>query len=196
MTTKILAVDDEAEILELIRNYFELQQTEITTSSDPVEAMKKIAAGNFSLVISDLKFPGKYSGMDILKAAKKRNKATEVIIITGYGTIESAVDAMKLGAYDYVTKPFKIEELCIKSKRILEMQGLRNSLDLGDEELTLLSETASGNIGTLEWKLQELEGKLRNTGAQLKQVLKNMKAGDPAYKQLQELCEDLGKKEE
>lgn len=194
MTTRILAVDDEVEILELIQNYFQLQQTDITVSSDPADAMKKIASGNYSLVISDLKFPGKYSGIDILKAAKQRNAETDVMIMTGYGTIESAVEAMKLGAYDYVTKPFKIEELCIKSKRILEMQGLRKSLAQDDDELNMLSETAGGNIGNLEWKLQELEAKLRKTETGLRQLLKKLKPGDPVHKQIKELCEELSGK--
>lgn len=196
MMKNILAVDDEVEILELIRGYFQMRQCEISTSSDPEDAMKKIASANYSLVITDLKFPGKYSGMDVLKAAKKRNPNSEVIIITGYGTIENAVEAMRLGAYDYVTKPFKIEELCIKAKRVMEMQELKSALDQEHNDLVEIEETAGGNIGSLEWDLQGLEIKVKKASVELKNLLAKLKKDNPAHDDIKAIYEELVKKDE
>lgn len=120
---KILVVDDE----EMIRNLFHdiLTQTgyRVKTAKDGSEAIKLIEEESFEIVITDLKMPG-ISGIALLEYILGINPDISVIIITGYGTIESAVNAIKKGAYDYISKPFELEEMKVTIKRAAEKQRL------------------------------------------------------------------------
>ena len=91
------------------------------------DALEKIGKTDFDLVITDLKLD-KISGMEVLKAAKKNNPQTEVIMLTGYGSIETAVAAMKAGAIDYLTKPIDAEELKLAIGRAQERQQLKSEV--------------------------------------------------------------------
>jgi two-component system, NtrC family, response regulator len=91
---------------------------EVTTACDGVEAIKCLRARAFDVVITDLSMPGK-DGIEVLKAARERAPETQVILITAYGTIETAVEAMRIGAYDFITKPFQLAELELKVRKIL-----------------------------------------------------------------------------
>jgi DNA-binding NtrC family response regulator len=126
---KILVVDDEKDMLVLLdRMLTSRPGFKVTTCSDPVEAVKLIDEKNPDLVITDLKMPN-LSGMDILEHARKKSWSTAVIIMTAYATIESAVEATRKGAFDYITKPFRkdrilrIVEQALKW-RLLELENL------------------------------------------------------------------------
>ena len=91
------------------------------------DAIEKIGKNDFDVVITDLKLD-KVTGLDVLRAAKSNNPKTEVIMLTGFGSVESAVAAMKAGAIDYLTKPFDTEELLLAVQRAMERQRLRSEV--------------------------------------------------------------------
>ncbi len=107
---RLLVVDDKASIRQLLRAAFEEQGCVVDTASSGEEAIKRLGESRFSIILTDLSMPGK-SGMDVLRAAKSASPETEVILITAYGTIETAVEAMRLGAADFITKPFQLAEI-------------------------------------------------------------------------------------
>lgn len=122
----ILVVDDEKDMLTLlVRILSSRTPYKLFTADNPVEAFKIIDKNEIDLVLTDLKMPT-FSGMDILEHAKKKSFSTAVILMTAYGTIESAVEATRRGAFDYVTKPFRKERIL----RVVD-QGLKwRSLEL------------------------------------------------------------------
>jgi two-component system NtrC family response regulator len=103
----MLVVDDKANMRELLEATFTEHGIKVTAASNGEDAIAAIKDQVFDIVITDLNMPGK-SGMDVLKAAKSANPDTEVIMITAYGSIDTAVEAMRLGASDFITKPFKL----------------------------------------------------------------------------------------
>ena len=107
---KILAIDDEQNIRHLIRNEFMLEGFDVTSAKSGEEGLGFLDSQDYDVVLLDLKLP-KMSGIETLKLLKRKNPRSEVIMITGYGDIHSAVESVKLGARDYVTKPFKLDEL-------------------------------------------------------------------------------------
>jgi DNA-binding NtrC family response regulator len=106
----ILAVDDEPNIRRLIRNEFTLEGYDVATASNGEECLAMFKHKPFDVVLLDIRLP-KIDGFEVLRKIKDVSKATEVIMITGYGDIQSAVKSLKLGARDYVTKPFKLDDL-------------------------------------------------------------------------------------
>jgi len=115
---KILAIDDEKNIRHLISNEFSLEGFEVVTAASGEEGLKLFNSRMFDMVLLDIKLP-RLSGIEILKQMKQKSPATEVIMITGYGDIRTAVESIKLGARDYVTKPFKLGELLALVRRAI-----------------------------------------------------------------------------
>jgi CheY-like chemotaxis protein/glycine cleavage system H lipoate-binding protein len=107
---KILVVDDEITVCKSIRNAIVSDDYEVDTSLSGEEALKKQAEKNYDLVITDLMMPG-ISGLDLLKGLKDMSSPAKVIMITGYPTIRTAVQSVKMGAFDYLPKPFTPAEL-------------------------------------------------------------------------------------
>lgn len=126
---RILVVDDEFLLRDSIRIVLEKEGYEVFTAADGEEAMKQLAAGLPQVVISDIKMPN-MDGIELLKAIKSEHPEVEVVMLTGYPMIEAAVNAIKLGAYDYITKPFKINNLNLTLVQALERQRL--SREVGD----------------------------------------------------------------
>lgn len=111
MEVKVLIVDDEPDMLTLLTRIFAKEPAYIVdVTSDPRKALEMITKNLYHVVITDLKMPN-VDGMQILEAVKAKDKNTAVIILTAYGTIESAVEATKKGAFDYVTKPFRKDRI-------------------------------------------------------------------------------------
>ncbi len=94
------------------------------TAENGADALKAVQAEIFDLVITDVKMPG-VDGMEVLKTVKEVSPETVVIMITAFATTETAVEAMKLGAYDYITKPFKVDEIKLIIQKALEKRHLR-----------------------------------------------------------------------
>ena len=124
---KILIIDDEKNICTSLTYALEDDYT-IFSETNPDKGVEIIKNDNINLVLLDLKI-GNINGIDILKEIKNINKNIVVIMMTAYGTIESSVEAMKIGAYTYLTKPLNIDELVITIKQALEYQGLFNKVN-------------------------------------------------------------------
>ncbi|MGD9211388.1 MAG: sigma-54 dependent transcriptional regulator [Desulfobacteraceae bacterium] len=121
---EILFVDDDPKILDLVKAYLFRQGLEVTTHHDGLKAIETVKKKNFDIVFSDLMMPS-IDGLTLLKAIKQVSPETEVIIVTGYASIESAIEALKLGGYDYLQKPINFERLRILIDRIAEKKRLQ-----------------------------------------------------------------------
>jgi len=121
---KILIAEDEEIMRITLQDGLSKEGYQVTTAGDGREGLEKFGQGDFDLVIADLRMP-KLDGIQLLKEVKHLSPETPVIMITAYGTIETAVQAMKLGAYDYLTKPLLIEELLMMMEKIFQFQHLQ-----------------------------------------------------------------------
>ncbi len=120
---KILIVDDDRIILDSLCEYLTLEGYETTGAESFTAAVSKLKARQFALVVTDVNMPDG-DGFEILATVRKHYPKTVVIVITGYGTIESAVEAIKMGAYDYLTKPVVDDELLLAVERAIRQQSL------------------------------------------------------------------------
>lgn len=121
---RILVIDDEKDMLSLLSRIIQRGAGhEVTTHSDPFKAMAALASDSFDLVLTDLKMP-KVNGIQILKKAKKISPDTPVVIMTAYATIESAVEAIQIGAFDYISKPFRRERILVTTEKALRWHEL------------------------------------------------------------------------
>lgn len=120
---RILVIDDDAYIRNACTDFLKSVGYDTLSAESGEKGVEILEGGNFNMVITDFKMPG-MDGLDVLKHVKATSPNTDVIVITAHGTIENAVQAMKLGAYDYLTKNFDLDELDIIVKRCLEKQRL------------------------------------------------------------------------
>ncbi len=127
MDKNILIVDDEEDILSLLADTISRWGYNPIIARDGEDALEKIQSLPIDLVLTDLKMP-KLDGVRLLKKIKQADDRTEVILFTGYPAVESAVEAMKVGAFDYLIKPVDIEELRLKIERGLEHRNMDKNL--------------------------------------------------------------------
>ena len=120
---RVLVVDDEKFIRDIIADFLGMEGYIVRTAEDGSSAMKELERARYDMVISDLKMP-RMGGLDLLKEVSKTHPDTLTVIMTGFGTVETAIDAMKRGAYDYILKPFKVEEVVHIVQRGLEKRRL------------------------------------------------------------------------
>ena len=131
---KILVVDDEEYMLKLFRKILVKEGHEVLSADSGVEAVALVKEEAFDLMISDLVMPD-FDGMDLLKEIKTRYPDMPFIVITAYGTVESAVEAMKTGAFDYLTKPFRKDDILLVVGKALQYCQLRDEVKRLREEL-------------------------------------------------------------
>jgi DNA-binding NtrC family response regulator len=124
---KVLVVDDDVEMCRLLSDVLKEQAFSVNTTDNSLEASKILKKEEFDIVITDLKMKG-LKGLDLLEETKQVSPLTPVIIITAFGTIESAIQAIKMGAYDYITKPFQMDELVLTVKKALENRLLKKEV--------------------------------------------------------------------
>jgi two-component system response regulator AtoC len=124
---RILVVDDDKELADGLVEHLSNLGYSTTAAYSGREGLSRFENGDFQVVITELKMPD-MDGMDSLEAVKARYKRAVVMVITGYGTIESAVKAMKKGAYDYISKPVNMKELEVIINRALERHRLSRGL--------------------------------------------------------------------
>lgn len=125
----VLAVDDEQNIRRLIRDEFTLEGYDVTTAKNGEEGLALIQRKSYDVILLDIKLP-KLNGIEVLKKIKEFSSSIEVIMITGYGDVKSAVDSLKLGARDYVTKPFKLDDLLAIVQEAVSESKAKKSLPL------------------------------------------------------------------
>jgi two-component system response regulator PilR (NtrC family) len=127
---RILVVDDERSMREVLFSMLKNEGYDVTLAEGGEAAIEAVRRETFDAIITDVRMP-KVDGLQVLKASKEISPSTVVIMLTAFGSSETAVEAMKLGAYDYITKPFKYDEVTLNIKRALERKRLR------DENLNL-----------------------------------------------------------
>ena len=124
---RILVVDDDVEMCRMVSDILKGEGFSVVAVHDSLEAAKLLRKEEFDVMVTDLKMKG-LKGLDLLEEANKVAPLTPVIIITAFGTIESAIKAMKMGAYDYITKPFKMDELVLTVRKALENRLLKKEV--------------------------------------------------------------------
>jgi DNA-binding NtrC family response regulator len=125
---RILIIEDDKRLREVLKKILGREGFDVEITGDGASGIAKIKQDFFEIALTDLKMPG-MDGMEVLRAIKNISPKTYVIMMTAFGTIDSAVQAMKNGAFDYLTKPFKAEELLIVIRRALEDKGLRKKVE-------------------------------------------------------------------
>ncbi len=123
MTQKILVIDDDVSLRRVVEYNLQDAGYQVLSAASGEEGLALFAEEAPAVVISDMKMPG-MDGMQVLKAIKERSPETLVIMVTAFGTVDVAVDAMKAGAYDYITKPFNRDELRLIVAKALQFRGL------------------------------------------------------------------------
>jgi len=131
----ILIVEDKDSMAQMLRETLEAEGYCVVLAGDGQDGIRQIRDSRFDLILSDLKLPRK-DGLDVLKAARAESQLTPVILMTAFGTVETAVAAMKEGAFDFITKPFDTDHLLLLIKRALENQRLVTENILLKDELT------------------------------------------------------------
>ena len=121
--TRILVVDDEEIVRESLSGWLEKDGFLVESVAEGKVAVERLEAGRWSVLLTDLKMPG-MDGLQLLEEARKRQPELVVVLMTAYATIDTAVSAMKLGAYDYLVKPFDPEELSLMMQKIVSRQAL------------------------------------------------------------------------
>ncbi|MBF0119861.1 MAG: sigma-54-dependent Fis family transcriptional regulator [Desulfobacterales bacterium] len=148
MIGNILIIDDEKDMLTLLKRIIsEETKHKVTTESDPIKALELFSQRHFDIVITDLKMP-KIDGIKLLEEVKKISPDVSVIILTAFATIETAIDAIRKGAYDYITKPFKRELILLTldkaikwQEMVIENKALRQELAEKEEFSSLVGST-------------------------------------------------------
>jgi DNA-binding NtrC family response regulator len=127
MKIKLLLVDDEKDFIESLAERLQLRDFDVKSALNGDDAIKLVRENEFDVIVLDVKMPGK-SGIETLKEIKIINQLSQVIMLTGHATVESAIQGMKLGAYDYIMKPTVTEDLINlinKAYKIVEEQKER-----------------------------------------------------------------------
>jgi DNA-binding NtrC family response regulator len=125
MAEKILIVDDEIDMLELLELIItDRTDYEVVTTNSPLEAPDLMKHQAFDLLITDLRMPD-LDGIELIEIVKQIDDQIPFIIITAYGTIESAVEAMRKGAFDYITKPFRQEQILLTIEKVMKWRRLQ-----------------------------------------------------------------------
>ncbi|MEJ2696030.1 MAG: sigma-54 dependent transcriptional regulator [Candidatus Sulfobium sp.] len=150
---KILVIEDEKSMREVLKILLEEEGYDVAAVPDGLQGMEAIGNNIFDLVITDIKMPGA-DGFEVLNLVKEVHPETIVIMVTAFGTTESAIEAMKKGAYDYINKPFKIDEIRLIVRKAFEKKRLSDELILLREKFQ--SSFRLENIIGKSTRMQEL----------------------------------------
>jgi DNA-binding NtrC family response regulator len=145
---EILVIEDNESLREVLKEALTTEDYSVTEAGSAEEGLEKFRDGDFDLVISDLKLP-EADGLSVLEAVKKEKPDTDVIIITAYGTVDKAVDAMKKGASDFITKPFSIDQIRLQAAKVLRTKKIK-------EENSYLRQNAQKAIIGSSKRLKEI----------------------------------------
>ena len=153
--SSVLVIDDKESIRKMLSQTLVAEGHEVESAANGFEGIKKSKSKQYDVVLTDLKMPD-MDGISVLSAVREENPDASVIVMTAYGTIETAVEAMKRGAFDFLTKPFDTDHLNVLIKRAMETRQLMN-------ENMMLKEALKLNLG---------DGKIIGTSEKVKEVLK------------------------
>ena len=166
----VLIVDDDKTLCKMLEDMLSKEgQLNVTSAHDGLDATQKIKEKKFDLILTDLMMPG-VDGIEVLRVAKEIDDNVHVIIVTGFASLETAMEAIKKGAYDYITKPFRLEEIkvavenvCEKIRLVRENQELVDSLTMAYNDIEDLKESRDGlnmKVDTINEKMEERQGQL------------------------------------
>jgi two-component system response regulator AtoC len=163
MTSKIpekrlLVIDDEENMRHMLSKVLGKTGYIVETASNGHEGLKMIQSSEFDFILCDIKMPN-MSGMDFLKAARDKISTATVIMMSAYGTIDTAIEAMKLGAYDYISKPFKTDEVYLTLKKAEERESLRQENRQLKERIKKIE--GNFNFGNLVAKSEAMQSMFR-----------------------------------
>jgi DNA-binding NtrC family response regulator len=139
---RVLIVDDEVKFLEAIARRLKMRELEVVTASNGSEALEIARTQTFDVALLDLKMPG-LNGKEVLEILKREHKFLEVVILTGHGSVDSAVECTRLGAFAYLPKPYELEKLLEVLRRAYEAR-LRNKFGADQERMDKLARLATG----------------------------------------------------
>ncbi len=157
---KLLIVDDEVKFLNSIAQRLEMRGFDVTKATNGVDAVEVAGNLKFDLALLDLKMPG-MDGKEVLEILKKEHKHLEVIILTGHGSVDSAVDCTKLGAFSYLPKPYDLEDLLEVLKKAYEVR-LKKKFESDEARMEKIMKLATGSspLGILR-ELKKLDDEER-----------------------------------
>lgn len=165
---RVLVVDDEKFIRDILADFLGMEGYSVRTAEDGAAAVQELSRASYDLVISDLKMP-RMGGLDLLREIGHNHPETVTVIMTGFGTVETAIDAMKRGAYDYILKPFKVEEIVHIVQRGIEKRRLAAENLRLREALSLykVSEAIAASLSLDEVIASVNDGALGDLGADM-----------------------------
>ncbi len=181
---KILIVEDEEDQRIRLKYVLESEGYKVVEAESGDKAVEIIKDNGrfFNIVVTDLKMPGKKDGLQVLQEVKKVSPNTDVFLVTAYGTIDSAVQAMINGAFDYIQKPLNMPELRIKIERILKNQETLKKLDAKD--------ILANNIEVLSREVDDYKKKLSGIHKQSEKLLAGLKKEDTGYDAVQNISNE------
>lgn len=183
----ILVVDDDPVIRRLLEQRLTRENYRVQIAEDGYIAEKLLTNHFFDVILTDLMMPGEIGGIEVLEIAKEINQMSEVILITGHSSVDTAVDAMKKGAADYLEKPINFDELFLRIDKIANVQTiLRSAQDL-QHAMDITENAASITIQNLEMRV----AKMQETIDQVENLLRDDELTDDSkvYKALDFIAE-------
>ena len=163
----VLVVDDEADVRELLVEYFRTKQFDVSAAADGRAAQAALLKepARYGLVLTDLQLPG-VDGLGVLRTVKQANPSAYVVIVTGYASLDSAIQAVRLGAYDYLTKPFSLGQIDVVLQRIHDIQMLhaenkRLTRQMSQRDAVDLRQALLLRLDGIETRLTRIEAALR-----------------------------------
>jgi len=153
---KLLMVDDEVKFLNSVARRLELRDFDVTTATDGEQALEAARRAKFDIALLDLKMPG-LDGKQVLEILKREHKFLEVIILTGHGSVDSAIECTRLGAFDYLPKPYELDHL-LEKLRLAYLVRLHKKFESDERRQRQLNEISvrNGPLGILR-ALRELD---------------------------------------
>lgn len=124
---KVLVVDDEQDFLETLVNRLKKRDIDTFGAASGEKALKIMKDDLFDAVVLDIKMPGGMDGIETLREIKKIQPLAEIILLTGHGSVETSIEGLKLGAFDYLLKPIKLEELLVKLSLAFEKKDIHSN---------------------------------------------------------------------
>lgn len=158
----ILVVDDDPVIRRLLEQRLKKEQYEVLLAEDGYKGNEMLSNHHIDVVLTDLMMPGDIGGIEVLEFSKELNRDIEVILITAHSSVDTAVEAMKKGASDYLEKPINFTELFLRLERISTMRGLLRSAEDLRQAMDVTESTAGETIQNLEVAAGTLQNKMDN----------------------------------
>ena len=164
---QLLVIDDEANMRHMLSTVLKKAGYQVDTASDGHEGLQLVSETQYDFILCDIKMP-KMDGMEFLQSARELLSTTTVIMMSAYGSIDTAIEAMKMGAYDYISKPFKTDEVYLTLKKAEERESLKKENRLLKERIQKIE--GNLNFGNMIAKSKAMQSvfRLANKAAQYK----------------------------